>query len=197
MPSSRPPRRSASASRSSSLLTSSSTMSGSIGSLRAAFFVMLMTRPNELSTTSAPCSCAMRATGNASDDSFVMPVTRMRLSSSNMSEPPRCLERCVRVTSVPLVFALGGEALQGGGEDPSRVGRRDDVVDVAALGRHVRIEEPLLVLRRQGRLLLVAARAIVDGVDAPPMEHAHRGARAHHRDLGGRPCDTPVGTEAA
>ena len=87
-PSRRPPRLAAKPSRSSWLLTSSSTISGSVGSRRAARRVMLITRPNELRTTSAPCSCAMRATGNASDDSFVIPVTRIRLPSNSMCVVP-------------------------------------------------------------------------------------------------------------
>src|SRR5680860_405084 len=41
-------------------------------------------RPNELRMTSAPSSCARRATENAVEASFRTPVTKMRLPSSSM-----------------------------------------------------------------------------------------------------------------
>src|SRR5436190_10731732 len=200
-PSSRPPTRSASASRSSRLLTSSSTMSTSVGSRRAARRVMLMTRPNELSTTSAPCSCAMRATGNASDASLVIPVTRMRLPSSSMTSPQslrvEVSERRIGVTAVRLMLPLRRQSFERGRERAARLGRGDHVVDVAAFGRDVRVEKPLLVLAGQRALFLGASSRIRDCVELPSMEDADRGLRAHHRDLGGGPGNAPVGSEPA
>ena len=64
-PSTRPQRSRSSvatAARFSGLLTSSSSTSGGCGSLLADRSVMRRTRPNEVSTTSAPASCAWRAT---------------------------------------------------------------------------------------------------------------------------------------
>ena len=83
-PSSRPPTRPASASRCSGSVTSSSTISGSVGRRLAVRCVRLITRPNEVSTTSAPSSCAILATPNAIEASFSTPVTRIRLPSSNI-----------------------------------------------------------------------------------------------------------------
>ena len=70
--------------RSSLLVTSSSTSCASSGSRRAARVVRLMIRPNDVSTTSAPCSWATRAIENAIDSLFNTPVTRIRLPWSSI-----------------------------------------------------------------------------------------------------------------
>src|SRR4051794_3662795 len=75
----------ASASRSAGSVTSSCTISGVVGSLRAVRSVRRMIRPNDDSTTSAPCSCATRATPYAIDWSLSPPVTRTRLPASSIS----------------------------------------------------------------------------------------------------------------
>jgi hypothetical protein len=68
---------------------------------------MLITRPNELSTTSALLPCAIRATGNASDDSLVIPVTRIRLPSSSMCGISSSLRAVCSSDGARLVLALG------------------------------------------------------------------------------------------
>ena len=83
-PSRCPPTRSASASRCSGSVTSSSTITGSVASRRAARCVRLIARPNDVSTTSAPSSWARRATWNAIEASLSTPVTRIRLSASSI-----------------------------------------------------------------------------------------------------------------
>jgi hypothetical protein len=60
---------------------SSSRTSGSVGSLRAERFVSESPRPAPVSSTSAPCSWAIRATPKASEASVSTPVTRIRLPS--------------------------------------------------------------------------------------------------------------------
>ena len=63
------------------IFTAATTIVGSTGSLRATRWVMLITLPNDESTTSAPCSWATRATAKAIDASERTPVTRIRLPS--------------------------------------------------------------------------------------------------------------------
>ena len=54
---------------------------GSLGSRFAMAWVMRIVRPNDVSTISAPCSWAIRATWNAMEVSISTPVTRSRLPS--------------------------------------------------------------------------------------------------------------------
>src|SRR5207244_5250251 len=115
---------------------------GSDGRRRAARRVRLIARPNEVSTTSAPCSCASRATENAIDESLRTPVTRMRLPASTAST----LQRRVGVPTVGSDLALGTDASERGGERTAGVDRGDDIVDVATLGGDVRVREAVLVL---------------------------------------------------
>ncbi len=125
-PSSFPPTLPASAARSSSLVTSSSTICTSgVGRRLAVRSVRRITRPNELSTTSAPCSCATRAVENAIDASLSTPVTRMRLPSSSTVSPFRSSERRVGVAPTGLVARAWCRAA------PERVGRTRRVSEAA------------------------------------------------------------------
>ena len=145
----------------SALVTSSSTTSGSVGSRRAARWVRLIARPNDVSTTSAPSSCARRATENAIDASLSTPVTRMRLPASNIgaSSEPGSLER--------------GVARGGAGGCGSRLvdehGERDAStrrVSLAAITASTKprsaarygFVERVLVLARRARLLVGPGR---------------------------------------
>ena len=62
-------------------MASSSITGGVVGSRLAIVWVIRMVRPNEVSTTSAPSCCAIRATWNAMEESISTPVTRIRLPS--------------------------------------------------------------------------------------------------------------------
>lgn len=80
--------RSASRSKSSWEEASSSTTGARSGSRRAIAEVIFAARPNEVSTTVAPSSCARRATWNAMEDSVSTPVTRIFLPSSKAMKVP-------------------------------------------------------------------------------------------------------------
>src|SRR5262249_31378830 len=151
-PSSRPPTRPASASRSSAFVTSRSTTSGGDGRRFAALRVRLMTRPNDVSTTSAPCSWASLAVPNASEEAFGAPVTRIRRPSSSMRRDSPS-ERRVGVPARRNAVLLRGEARQRGGECAARVGRWDHGVHVPTLGGGVRVGEPLGVLLLEREVL--------------------------------------------
>ena len=84
------PSRSARLSRSSWLVTSSSITGGVVGSRLAMVWVILNVRPNDVSTTSAPCSCAIFATWKAIEESIRTPVIRSFLPSSSMWGAFRC-----------------------------------------------------------------------------------------------------------
>ncbi len=68
--------------------TSSSTTGAGFGSRLAIVVVIFMVRPNEVSTTCAPSSCASLATWNAMEESISTPVTSSRLPSSSPISVP-------------------------------------------------------------------------------------------------------------
>ena len=69
------------------------------------------------------------------------PCRRPVFAQRHQSGMLPCLRRRVRV-------ALALEHLEGGDDARSRLGRHDDVVEVAATSGHVRVREALLVLVR-------------------------------------------------
>ena len=94
-------------------VTSSSTIVGSVGSRRAARCVRLIARPNEVSTTSAPSSCARCATENAIDASLSTPVTRMRLLCEQHGVPSlEAQSGVLRVAARRLAVALRREHVE-------------------------------------------------------------------------------------
>src|SRR6185312_16207769 len=86
------------------------------------------------------------------------------------AERNRPSEWRVRVAAPGLLLAFGAEALERVDQHASGVVRRDHDVDVAALGRDVRVEEPVLVLGHQLGLLLRPLDRIVDGLQAPAVK---------------------------
>ena len=72
------------------------------------------------------------------------------------------------------------------------LGRVDDVVDVAPLGRHVRVGEALGVLVDQ---LGPAGDRIGGVLQLAAVEDLDRALRAHHRQLGRRPGEGEVGAD--
>src|SRR5437899_1474860 len=99
-----------------------------------------MARPNEVSTISAPSSCARFATEKAIDASLSTPVTNMRLSASSivLGSPS---EWRVRVPTHRSAIALLDQDLQRVDQYVTCLGRIDHRVDVSALGRAVGILE--------------------------------------------------------
>ena len=89
-------------------------------------------------------------------------------------------------------LALGAQQAQRADDlDPGLV-RRDDRVDVPALGRDVGVGEGVLVLRDQLGTLRLRVLGVLELV---PVEDVDRALGAHHGDLGGRPGDVDVGAE--
>src|SRR5262249_9862485 len=131
-PCSCPPTRSASASRSAADVTSSSITSGVVGRRRAARWVRLIARPNDVSTTSAPASWARCATEKAIDASLSTPVTSTRLSVSSIVVLGS--ERCVAVAPRGLAVLLGREHVEGLAQHRARLVGSDDGIDQPALG---------------------------------------------------------------
>ncbi len=74
-------------------LTSNSSTSASVGSLRAVRRVSDSPRPAPVRMTSAPSSCASSATPKAREASVRTPVIRMRFPSSRPMNPPTRCER--------------------------------------------------------------------------------------------------------
>ncbi len=203
-PSSVPPTLPASAARSSSLVTSSSTICTSgVGSRRAVRSVRLIARPNEVSTTSAPCSCASRAVENAIDASLSTPVTRMRLPCSSIGVPRRSgseradSERRVGVAPRPAACRAWCASTSSASASTRRVSAGcDHRVDVAALGGDVRVGERAPRTRLRARAARSSAFGLVgDRGQRTSVQDLHRAGRAHHRDLGGRPRHAPVVAE--
>ena len=157
--------------------------SGSVGSRRAARWVRLIARPNEVSTISAPSSCARRATAKAIDASLSTPVTRMRLSLSSMTSSGQRGVLLWRRAGCEI--ALGGQHLERVAEDRTRLLRCDHRVDEAALRRAVGVVELFLVGVDQ-LPLRVDAFAGFEGTQSLAVEDLHRGRAAHHRDLRAR-----------
>ena len=93
-------------------MTSSSSTGAAAGSRRAITWVIFIVRPNDVSTTSAPCSWASRATWNAIEESVSTPVTSSFLPSSSMRRPLRAVVVPVRVAdrlwSIPSAGATIG-----------------------------------------------------------------------------------------
>src|SRR5262245_33261500 len=182
------------------LVTSSSTSCASSGSRRAALVVRLMIRPNDVSTTSAPCSWATLAIENAIDSLFNTPVTRIRFPWSSIGAAyALCLRRLQgRISVLPgrPFFALRAQSSECRREDTPRVARRDDVVDVAALGRDVRVREPRLVLLLACNLLAPSLVVVAAPAQRAAVEDLDGTRCAHHRDLGGGPRNAPVVAEA-
>ena len=133
-----------------------------------------MTRPNDVSTTSAPSSCASSRHGErdrrvvehaGDEDALARRAASARLGPSGP-------------TSGVFAWRRGGrcsrfvrEASERRSQHATRVGRRDHVVDVAALGRDVRVGEAVLVLVLE-RGLLAAARSSSSSMRAQPCGRA-------------------------
>ena len=79
---------------------------------------------------------------------------------------------------------------QRGDDLRARLVRDDHVVDVAALGRRVRVGEVRLVV---GDQLLAARVRGRRGGDVAAVDDVDRALGAHHRDLGRRPREVEVG----
>src|SRR3954463_3289253 len=198
-PSSRPPTASARPARSSLFVTSSSTSFASSGRRRAARVVRLMIRPNDVSTTSAPCSWASLAIENAIDSLFNTPVTRIRLSWSSIGAAyvtrVSRLQRRIAVLAIRSLLALGAQSSQRRRQNAPRIRCGDHVVDVAALGRDIRVREPRLELLLQCELLATAVVVVDDAPQRASVEDLHRARRAHHRDLRRGPGTAPIVAE--
>ena len=97
---------------------------------------------------------------------------------------------CLRAGSCSRFVRSIANALH---EHLARVARIDDVVDVAALGRLVRVEEPLVVLEHRARPGARSGSAATSISRRKMMFTAARGA--HHRDLGRRPRVRDVGAD--
>src|SRR5215813_795248 len=193
-PSSRPPTRSASASRSSVLVTSRSTTSGSDGRRLVARWVRLIARPKDVSTTSAPCSWASLAVPNAIEESFRTPVTRIRRPSSSMRRDSPS-ERRVRVAPRGGAVLLRRHARQRGCELAASVGGRDHRVHVAALGGGEGAGELRAVLLLECDLLGTPLVLVGDGSETLAVEDLHRRRPAHDGDLRRGPSAVPVAAE--
>src|SRR4051812_323759 len=174
--------RSASAPTSSVLVTSSSTSGAGFGSRRAIAVVILICRPNDVRTTSAPSSCASRATWKAIEESVRTPVTSSVLPSSRPMAPPvgpsdPIPGRSVAHPETAVDRQHGTADVRGGvgGEEPDR-GR--DLLGLREPAGRDRLDVGRLRLLGQdgGHVGLDEARRDDVGGDAPAAELAGHGA---------------------
>src|SRR3954453_4478019 len=101
-------------------------------------------------------------------------------------------QRHVPVLARRHLLALGAQHRQRSGQHPARLPGIDDVVDVAALGRDVRVGEPLLVL---GDQLGAPGLDAGGGVERLAVDEVAPAGGAHDGDLRRRPREREVGTD--
>ena len=104
----------------------------------------------------------------------------------------RASERDVAMLLPRVRVALVGEHLERADEPGPRLARQDDLVDVAACRRDVRVGELGLVLGDQA---LALGRRVVGAGDRVLEDDVDRALRAHHRDLRGGPGEVHVAAD--
>src|SRR5687768_6852049 len=103
----------------------------------------------------------------------------------------RDLEWDVAVFLGRVPVALSPQCIEGVDETRSRIARIDDVVEVAAASRYVRMSELRPVLFN---LLVRRLRGVRALCDFLAKENVHRAFRSHHSDLGRGPGNVEVAT---
>src|SRR5829696_6230997 len=189
----------------SGLVTSSSTTSTGVGRERAMRSVSRMPRPKDVSSSSAPCSWAIRATPAAIESLVSTPVMTSFLPSSSMGpssgsgggrpapgRPPGWSERDVLVAPRREALTLGDQGGQRTGHDRAGGRRVDHLIDVTALGGDGRREVDGLVLGLELAAPLGLPLLVVDGGQLAPVQDLDRPLGPHDRDFGGGPGEGAV-----
>src|SRR3954470_14656832 len=117
------------------------------------------------------------------------PTARARVPSVSAARTTRS-ERDVAVLALRARLMLRLQRLERRDELRPCLVRDDDVVDVAALGRRVRVREARLVVVDQALAALVRRRRLLELAAVDDVDGA---LRAHHRDLRRRPREVEVG----
>ena len=158
-----------------------------------------MARPNDVSTTLAPCSCAMRAQVNAIDDGVSTPVTSTTRSSSSTRSPSGL--RAVGTRRRPghrgpfaWPWSRWGWRLWRRRANARR--RRRGCPPVRSPGRRSPARAAMRGVHISARYAVLEGQPHRLGVlglgDLPAVQDGDRPRRAHHGDLGGRPGEHDV-----